>query len=56
MFTLIIILAIIWIILKVVVSVIKLPFKILKVLLSQPFSTIFWILVALYFVYNFLGH
>ena len=56
MLAFIIILAIIWIILKVVVSLIKLPFKLLKVLLSQPFSTIFWIVVILYFVYSFLGH
>ncbi len=52
----IILLAIIWILLKILGAAIKLPFKILGVLLSQPFSTIFWIIVILYIVYYVIGH
>ncbi len=52
----IILLAVIWILLKLLGMAIKLPFKILGVLLSRPFSTIFWIIVILYIVYYVIGH
>ena len=52
----IILLAIIWILLKLLGAAIKLPFKILGVLLSQPFSTIFWIIVIFYIVFYVIGH
>lgn len=47
----IILLAIIWVLLKLLGLAIKLPFKILGFLFRQPFSTIFWLIVAGYIVY-----
>ena len=54
MFTLLIIiilLAIIWVLLKLLAFTIKLPFKIIGFIFKQPFATIFWFIVIGYIVY-----
>jgi hypothetical protein len=52
----IILLAVIWILLKLLGFAIKLPFKILGFIFKQPFSTIFWLVVVGYVVYYFFIH
>ena len=52
----IILLAVIWILLKLLGLAIKLPFKILGFIFKQPFATIFWLVVAGYIVYYFVIH
>ena len=52
----IILLAVIWILLKLLGLAIKLPFKILGFIFRQPFATIFWLVVAGYIVYYFVIH
>lgn len=51
-----VLLAIIWILLKLLGKAVKLPFKFLKVLFSKPVSTVFWILVIAYIGYYFFLH
>ena len=50
----IILLAVIWILLKLLGLAIKIPFKIVGMIFKQPFATIFWILVICYLIYYFL--
>ncbi len=54
MLVIIILLAIIWILLKLLAFTIKLPFKIIGFIFKQPFSTIFWFIVIGYIVYYFV--
>ncbi|MBQ1896472.1 MAG: hypothetical protein II154_01020 [Lachnospiraceae bacterium] len=51
----IILLAIIWILLKLLGLAIKLPFKIIGFIFKQPFATIFWILVIGYLLVYIVG-
>jgi len=50
----VILLAVIWILLKLLGLAIKIPFKIVGMIFKQPFATIFWILVICYLIYYFL--
>ena len=51
----IILLAIIWILLKLLGLAIKLPFKIIGFIFKQPFATIFWILAIGYLLVYIVG-
>ncbi len=52
----IILLAVIWLLLKLLGFAIKLPFKILGFIFSKPFSTIFWFVVVAYIVFYLFAH
>ncbi len=54
MLVIIILLAIIWILLKLLAFTIKLPFKIIGFIFKQPFASIFWLIVVGYIVYYFV--
>ncbi len=54
MLVIIFLLAVIWILLKLLAFTIKLPFKIIGFIFKQPFSTIFWFIVIGYIVYYFV--
>ncbi len=52
----IILLAVIWVLLKLLGLAIKLPFKILDFIFSKSFSTIFWLIVIAYIVFYLFAH
>ncbi len=52
----IILLAIIWVLLKLLCFAIKLPFKVLGFIFSKPFSTVFWLIVVGYIVFYLIAH
>jgi len=52
----IILLAVIWVLLKLLGFAIKLPFKILDFIFSKSFSTVFWLIVIAYIVFYLFAH
>ena len=50
MLTWLLLMGVLWIVLKVMISVVEIPFRFLGWLVRQPFATIFWVIILVLLV------